>query len=81
MQIKKIIRRWLYKRRIENTISILLLIDKTAQSKGLSRNARRSLRIIRRELENNKHDIIDLLKDISNRISGPSDGGGLSRVG
>lgn len=74
--IKRKIKRWFYKRRVQNTIDILRLIDSTIQWKGMQRPARRSLRIIRRELENNKDNIIDLLSDVLNRFSGPSDGVG-----
>lgn len=66
--LHKRIRRWLYKRRIEHTIQVLLLIDKTMQVKGFYRPARRSLRIIKRELENNKEALIDLLNDVSIKL-------------
>jgi hypothetical protein len=66
--LRKKIRRWLYKRRIKHTIQVLLLIDKTMQVKGFDRPARRALRIIRKEIENNKEALIDLLNDVLTKI-------------
>lgn len=62
------LRRWLYKRRIKNTIYILSLIDKVAQSHRMTRPARRSLRIIKRELHYNKNEIVNVLNDVLSNL-------------
>lgn len=75
------IKRWIYKRRIQNTIHVLSLIDEALKYKGIDRRERKSLKIIKRELQNNKHDLINLLTEVASNIMGPSDGGRPSRVG
>lgn len=72
--LRKKFRCYLFAKKVRHTIEVLKTIDKVEQLKGMNHSARRSLKIIRRELERTSPAIIDVLNDVLKEILGPSDG-------
>lgn len=72
----KRIRRWYYRRKVAEAARVLQMLDKTFMYAGYARQDRRRFW---KNILKDRDAAINTLKEIS--FSGPSDGGGPTRVG